>query len=172
MHENNHDRDYRAILEIINLYSLAIDTQNWDLFDEIFTHDIVADYPGKTWTNLTSWKRDFAALHLPYEATQHQQDIMQLKFQEHEARAITYGQWLLVRKLGDPPSAEWRGQGWYEDEIIRTAKGWRIRKRINRMISSVGSLNRPEDTHPVEGIYRSSLKAEYEAGGLASLRVV
>jgi len=170
MSTNNFDAE--DIRNVLNLYALAIDTQAWNLFDEVFTPDVVGDYPGHTWTDLETLKRDLAAQLLPYEATQHVMTIMRLKVQGDAAEAMTYGQYLMIRKLGGPPSTEWRGQGWYEDEVIRTAAGWRIKRRTNRLISSSGTLSSPDDAHPINAasIY-SSIMTEYLGGGcLKALR--
>ena len=35
--------DREAIIQTINLYGFAMDTQRWDLFDRIFTADCDAD---------------------------------------------------------------------------------------------------------------------------------
>ena len=38
------DSDVVAITQLVNLYGLAVDSQRWQLFDSIFTTDVVADY--------------------------------------------------------------------------------------------------------------------------------
>ena len=163
--------DAEDIRNVLNLYALAIDTQDWNLFDEVFTPDIVGDYPGHTWTDREALKRDLAAQLLPFEATQHLMTIMRLTIQGDVAEAITYGQWLMIRKLGGSPSDEWRGLGWYEDEVVRTAAGWRIRKRSNRMISSSGMLSLPDEDHAVDAMRYSSIMTEYRGGSFRALRM-
>ena len=53
--------DREDIIQLINLYGFAMDTQRWDLFDRIFTGDCDADY-GVTshWTDRAQFKADFA----------------------------------------------------------------------------------------------------------------
>jgi hypothetical protein len=54
------ESDKQAITEVINLYQLALDTRSWDLFEDIFTADVVADYcHALYWTDLASFVRDF-----------------------------------------------------------------------------------------------------------------
>jgi SnoaL-like domain len=49
------DQDAMAIIHVINLYGLAMDTQRWDLFDRIFTHDVEADFGDPShWRNLAT----------------------------------------------------------------------------------------------------------------------
>jgi hypothetical protein len=64
--------DKEAITHAINLYAFAVDTQGWELFDQVFTADIRADYsPTALWTGLDTLKRDFAVYHDPFDGTQH-----------------------------------------------------------------------------------------------------
>jgi AraC-like DNA-binding protein len=52
--------DREEIIQLINLYGFAMDTQRWDLFDRVFTEDVDADYgPGSHWTDRAAFKRDF-----------------------------------------------------------------------------------------------------------------
>jgi hypothetical protein len=52
------DRD--AIVQMINLYELAVDSRRWDLFDRVFTADVEARYSEERhWHDLKSFKRDF-----------------------------------------------------------------------------------------------------------------
>ena len=59
--------------EIINLYTFALDTHQWDLFDRVFTQDAVAVF-GLTradWNNLTIFKASFAEFHARLDSHQH-----------------------------------------------------------------------------------------------------
>lgn len=40
----NADRDVVAITQLVNLYGLAVDSQQWQLFDSIFTADVGGDH--------------------------------------------------------------------------------------------------------------------------------
>src|SRR5260370_12406807 len=37
--------DKSAIVEVLNLYGFALDAREWDLFDRIFTPDVIAEFP-------------------------------------------------------------------------------------------------------------------------------
>ena len=64
--------DRNDIIQLINLYGFAMDTQRWDLFDRIFASDVDADYGATShWTDLASFKRDFGSFHEVFDATQH-----------------------------------------------------------------------------------------------------
>ena len=65
------DSDVVVITQLVNLYGLAVDSQQWRLFDSIFTTDVVADYGASSrWTDLEQFKADFAAYHNPFDSTQ------------------------------------------------------------------------------------------------------
>jgi len=38
------EHDKAAIIEVMNLYGFALDAQQWELFDRIFTPDIKAEF--------------------------------------------------------------------------------------------------------------------------------
>ena len=64
--------DRNDIIQKLNLYGFAVDTQRWDLFDTVFTPFVDADFGGSAhWTDLAQFKADFAAFHAPFDATQH-----------------------------------------------------------------------------------------------------
>jgi hypothetical protein len=45
------DSDIGAITQLLNLYGLAVDSQRWELFDQIFATDMAADYGATShWT--------------------------------------------------------------------------------------------------------------------------
>ncbi len=48
--------DVTQISHLHSMYALAIDAKQWDLFDRVFTPDVHADYPGRAWTDLASWR--------------------------------------------------------------------------------------------------------------------
>ena len=54
------------------------------------------------------------------------------------AASHTYGSWRLIRHAaGDPPV--WDGTGYYDDAWTRTAEGWRIAKRVCRVVYWTGN---------------------------------
>src|SRR6478752_2384978 len=90
------DRD--EIINVINLYGFAIDTQRWDLFDQVFTADVDADYSEPAhWRDLATFKRDFAVYHDPFDGTQHVMTNHLVSVEGDRAHAVTYGHWRLLR---------------------------------------------------------------------------
>ena len=47
--------DKAEILEVLNLYGFALDAHQWQLFDLIFTQDVIAEFgpAGAAWKGLT-----------------------------------------------------------------------------------------------------------------------
>lgn len=131
--------DREDIVALINLYGLAMDTQRWDLFDRIFTEDVDADYGATShWTNRAQFKADFGSFHELFDATQHVMTNHLVEVAGDTAHAHTYGAWRLIRHAaGDPPV--WDGTGYYDDRLVRTAQGWRIDRRVCRVVYWTGN---------------------------------
>lgn len=135
----NDANDTLAIINLINLYGFAIDTQSWDLFDRIFTNDVDADFSAAAhWHDLARFKSDFAVFHDPFDNTQHVMSNHLVNVSGDTAHAFTYGSWRLVRKAAEG-AALWDGTGWYDDELVRTAAGWRIKRRTCRVVHWTGN---------------------------------
>lgn len=133
--------DASAIRLVVDLYGLGVDSQQWDLFDEVFTPDVHAEYGGgtKVFRDLASLKEDFAAFHAPFDATQHAMANMIHEVEGEVAHALTYGIWLLVKR-GTPGGDVFRANGWYDDELVRGGRGWLIRRRRVRVVHMEGNL--------------------------------
>ncbi len=124
------ESDLQTIIQTINLYGIAVDAQRWELFDRIFTTDVVADFSETArWADLASFKADFALFHRIFDSTQHSMSNHLIDVSGDAAQAFTYGMWRLIRK--DVPGGDlWEGTGWYDDELTRTERGWRIKRRV------------------------------------------
>jgi hypothetical protein len=131
--------DREDIIDTINLYGLAMDTQRWDLFDRIFTDDVDADYGATShWTAREPFKRDFGGFHALFDATQHVMTNHLVQVTGDTAASHTYGAWRLIRHAaGDPPV--WDGTGYYDDQWVRRGEGWRIVKRVCRVVYWTGN---------------------------------
>jgi len=132
--------DHHSLRNLVDRYGFAVDTQRWDLFDEIFTPDINADYgAGAVWTDIGKFKEDFATYHDIFTGTQHVMTNFLADIGGDAACAVTYGHWLLIRRGADGGDV-WKGTGWYDDGFVRTSAGWRISKRRARIINWEGNL--------------------------------
>jgi len=134
--------DKEAITDVVNLYAIALDSHSWDLFDAIFMPDVVADYCHVLhWTDLASFKRDFRESHEATVGHQHFLGVPQIAVEGDRAWSLTYGRFNLFRVS---PAVEVNdmshGGAWYDDELVRTPTGWRIRKRVARNFWWQGSM--------------------------------
>lgn len=132
--------DKAAIIEVLNLYGFALDARAWELFDRVFSEDVVADFgpAGAQWTGLVDFKRSFAEFHDTLDNHQHTMMGHLVHVDGDKANAFSFGNWLLVRESAQDGS-RWFGTGWYDDELVRTDRGWRISHRVCRLISWTGN---------------------------------
>jgi hypothetical protein len=131
--------DAIAIANVINLYALAVDTLQWDIFDRVFTADVKADFGGAAkWRDLESLKRDFAVIHAPFRATQHTTTNHQAIVDDNRASAISYVHGRFIRDVPEGGDM-FESCGWYDDHLVRGVAGWRIQNRICRTIWSGGN---------------------------------
>jgi hypothetical protein len=109
--------DVGSIIQLINLYAFAVDTQRWDLFDRIFMADVDADFSATAhWRDLASFKADFAAFHAPFDSTQHVMANHLVTVDGDRAHAFVHGSWRLIRRAAEGAPL-WDGTGWYDDDL-------------------------------------------------------
>jgi len=158
-------QDESEIIRAVNLYGFAVDTQAWDLFDQVFTENVDADYSETShWHDLATFKSDFEGYHDAFDGTQHTMMSHLVNVNGDRANAMTYATWRLIR-LGLAGGDFWEGTGWYDDELVRTGQGWRISTRVCRIIWWGGN---PLVNETVPGVKFqlpiNSLRAERLAG--------
>ena len=163
----NHKSD---IIDVVNLYALAVDTQRFELFERIFTADAQADFgPGIHWRDRASLQRDFAFIHAPFQSTQHVTTNHVVNVQSDGAHCASYVHGRFVRDLPDGNMFE--SSGWYDDRLVLTDVGWRIAHRTCRMTWWGGN---PKVLEKKEGakVERTlnSLREEAEGNRIAFLR--
>ena len=131
------------------------------------------------WLTRESWstkgdmaqlREDFAAFHAPFDATHHGVSNHLVTVDGDVAHALSYGSWRLIRHAAvktDEAGPLWDGTGWYDDELVRTHLGWRIRKRVCRLLWSTGN---PKVKDILPGpVFEDSLRREARAGRLGFL---
>lgn len=125
--------DRAQIVDLLNLYGLAVDARRWDLFDDIFTADIDVDYTnGRHWSDLASFKVGFAAAHEPLHHTQHAMSNHVVRIGDGVAAAFTYVSFRLVRRTENADDVT-EGTACYDDALKRTAGRWLIDRRLCRI---------------------------------------
>jgi hypothetical protein len=159
-------QDKAEIIEILNLYGFALDAQQWQLFDQIFTEDVTAEFgpASALWSGIATFKRAFAAFHATLNNHQHTMMGHLVHVVGDQAYAFSYGNWLLVRAAakGDP---SWLGTGWYDDELVRTDQGWRIKRRVCRLQSWSGNPLVPEPNYQQTPDMKTNILSQHVAEG-------
>lgn len=163
-------QDIAAIVNVINLYPVAVDTQRWALFDRVFTEDARTDFGGPAvFEGREHIKQVFEAIHLPFDATQHATRGHHVLVDGDRATCLSYVHARFIRQAVEGGNM-FESAGWYDDALIRTADGWRIALRTCRTLWSGGNpavLQTTPDVH-VEQVFQS-LRAEAGAGRLGHL---
>jgi hypothetical protein len=163
--------DFSQIVNLVNLYAVATDSHRYELFEDIFTEDIHLDFgAGAALDGLAMLMTAYRDIHAVFSATQHMTSGHTVKVDGDEARCFSYVQGRFRRMLEDGEGL-FESTGWYDDILVRTPRGWRIKTRISRMVSYQGDLKVMQAMPDVDTNYvLSSLFEEADAGSIAFLR--
>jgi hypothetical protein len=123
--------DRLEIQDLMVAYSHAVDTRDWDAFDDVFTADATIDYTemGGSRGTLTETK-DFLRNVMPhFSSFQHMvaTSKVTLNGDTADGRTICYNPMVMDAGNGDP-HVFFCGL-WYRDHFVRTPAGWRIKER-------------------------------------------
>ncbi|MES2498647.1 MAG: nuclear transport factor 2 family protein [Pseudomonadota bacterium] len=122
--------DRLEIQDLIARYAHAIDDQDWDALDRVFTPDAVIDYTdlGGAKGSRAETKAYLAQAMPTFSAFQHLSTTTKLDITGDTAKARTI--------LFNPMVMQHEGEErvffiglWYCDDLVRTADGWRIAHR-------------------------------------------
>jgi SnoaL-like domain len=158
--------DKVEIINILNLYGFALDAQAWDLFDLIFTQDVEAVFgpAGAGWKGLEEFKQSFEMFHKTLDNHQHQMMGHLVHVDGDTANAFSYGNWLLVRDDAEG-GPSWLGTGWYDDELVRTPEGWRVKRRVCRLQGWMGNPFVPEPKREHQPDMKTNILKDHIAEG-------
>lgn len=162
------DQDEKAIIRNLNRYAIAMDARRWDLFDTIFTSDVALVYPSARWTDLVTFRTDFARAHERFDATQHAVLNHLVEVEGDGARSFCYCFFRLISR-GTEGGDHVAGTAWYDDEHRRTAQGWRISRRACRILWSDGNPAATGSTRPLDW---DVLRDEAAAGKVGYLNAI
>jgi ketosteroid isomerase-like protein len=165
--------DIIEIVNLINLYPAAVDTQQWDLLDRVFTEDATTDFGGNAaFSGLVVIKQVFAAIHEPFDSTQHVTTNHQVVVKGDTATCLSYVHGRFIRDVGEGGNM-YESTGWYDDKLVRTGEGWRIRVRNCRSVWWGGNPRVLQTTDDVNAEPElSSLRAEVRAGKVAHAKAL
>jgi hypothetical protein len=129
--------DHVEITGLLARYAWAIDGKRTDLFAKVFTADIEADYgPFGSFADLEVLATRFDEYHAQFATTQHliSNAFIEVEGDTAKCRAYFQATMVYVAEPGEgvdmlTEGRSFQGGGYYEDELVRTADGWRIARR-------------------------------------------
>ena len=122
--------DRFEIQDLIHAYCHAIDRRDWDALDDIFTADAQIDYTeaGGAKGDLPSIKAYLDKALAKFSGFQHMIATTELKLDGDTATARSVLFNPIIMDQDGLPHVMFVGM-WYRDTLVRTEKGWRIRKK-------------------------------------------
>jgi hypothetical protein len=135
------DADKAQIAEVLIRYASGIDGKDWALFRTCWTDEVDIDYGDLgTFTDADEFTALMRQVHDGMGQTYHRISNIVIEVDGERATARSYVHAVLMAVPGDANS--WiDALGHYDDELVRRAGEWRIRKRttnIGRVMSVPG----------------------------------
>jgi 3-phenylpropionate/cinnamic acid dioxygenase small subunit len=119
--------DRQDIFDLLVRYATGIDRRDWPLFRTVFTQDCELDYGAiGTWNGLDAVAEFMEQVHAMAGHTLHRLTNQAITVDGDKAEARTYIDGLIM--MADNTSGV-NALGYYDDDIVRTADGWRIARR-------------------------------------------
>ncbi len=119
--------DRQDIGEVIVRYATGIDRRDWPLFRTVFTEDCVLDYGDiGQWIGVEAVTEFMEQSHAMAGHTLHRMTNTVITLDDDTAQARTYVDACILS--GDHTGGV-NAVGFYDDELVRTAAGWRIARR-------------------------------------------
>jgi len=126
--------DRLAIQDLLVRYCKAIDGDDWELLDTVFTPDAQIDYTSSggiagAYPEVRAW---LAQILPNFPVKQHLVTNFDVTIDGDRARSRAYFYNPMGRPKPEGGVALFFVGGWYVDELVRTAAGWRIAKRLEQ----------------------------------------
>jgi hypothetical protein len=119
--------DRLDITEVLVRYATGIDRRDWELFRTCWTDDVDADYgEAGQWDSADALTSFMEASHAGMGHTMHRLSNLAITVDGDAATARTYVDAVLMAPDG---GSGLNPVGFYDDELVRPADGWRIRRR-------------------------------------------
>jgi hypothetical protein len=120
--------DERRIAALLVRYATAIDRRDWKLLRSCFTDDFKGDYGDfGRWASGDEIVAGMVELHKPFGPSLHRLSNIAIEPAPDGARARTYVDVVLIPlDSGDPVR---QALGYYDDDLVAAADGWKIRTR-------------------------------------------
>lgn len=128
------------VVNVVNLYAAALDSQRYGLFEQVFTEDAKVDFGGGVvFPDRATLMAAFDTIHAAFSATQHATSGHVVLFDAGGAKCFSYVH-ARFRRMIDGVDCLFDSTGWYDDRLVETADGWRIALRASRMVSWTGNI--------------------------------
>jgi len=122
--------DYIEILETVYCYATGIDTRDWSLYRSIFLDEVEMDF--SSWDGIPAHRiradeltANIEVYFAGLDATQHSMTNPRVDIQGDRATCTMYMQ--AAHFLGESPAAaEFTIGGYYTDQLVKTATGWKL----------------------------------------------
>lgn len=152
--------DRIEIDDLLTRYATAVDTKDWELYENCFTPDAYIDYTASggikgTLTEVRQWLSEVMPV---FAVTQHLVTNRNVTLTGDTATSRAY----FFNPLGLPDGkggmTVYFDGGYYNDVLVRTDEGWRISRRIEQAAysSRVHRLG-------IDGVWRRRPRAETKA---------
>jgi 3-phenylpropionate/cinnamic acid dioxygenase small subunit len=121
-------REVRAdVEEVLVRYASGIDRRDWELFRTVFTDDVQAEYQDiGTWSGVDELTEWMAATHAPMGHTMHRITNVAVTPGADDDHVSSRAYVHLVAMFD---SGGMSAYGLYDDELVRTADGWKVSRR-------------------------------------------
>jgi hypothetical protein len=140
--------DRLAITDLTVAYCWALDTRNWEELDRVFLPDAAAELGLPAVQGIDAIKATVSRVLTPLDDSQHIVANHQIAVDGDRATCRCYFHAQHIRR-GVPGGENFVVAGRYEDDLVRTAAGWRIAQRTLVVMWREGNLAvvRPPQTH-------------------------
>lgn len=137
--------DRMEIQDLLVRYSYAVDSRNFADLDNVFTPDAVIDYTvfGGPVGDLESTKRYLTETMPMFSSFQHMVASSLIEIDGDRARVKTICHNPMVMPMGEETAVFYCGL-WYVDDMVRTAEGWRISRRVEEKSYMKGMPGLPD----------------------------
>ncbi len=129
--------DRVAISDVVHAYATGLDRRDWKLFRSIFTDTIEMDFASVGLRvglyDADDWVRDAARLFAGFAATQHTSTNHRHDVRGDDATCMSnmQAEHFVAREPNDglaEGANRWTIGGYYTNELVRTADGWKLAK--------------------------------------------
>jgi 3-phenylpropionate/cinnamic acid dioxygenase small subunit len=131
--------DRQDIADVLLRYATGIDRRDWPLFRSVFTDDCELDYGEVgSWRGVDAVTEFMQQAHALAGHTMHRLTNQVVTVDGDSAQTRTYVDALIM--LADNNSGV-NAAGFYDDEFVRTEKGWQIARRrfVQVRVAAVGA---------------------------------